>query len=129
MADSKEAADWVRYAENDLEYALLGIERFPSQAAFHCHQSAEKHLKAVFLHRGILPPRSHDLTELLLLLEPAIAPASLEIGAARLLSVVLTPSKYPDDLLEITSSEAQATVEAARVLRLYARAKLGLETS
>jgi HEPN domain-containing protein len=126
MADSRAAADWVRYAENDLEYAALGIERFPPQAAFHCHQSAEKYLKAVLLHLGTDLPRTHDLTVILLMVQPKLLPNDPLLNAGRLLSVVLTPSKYPDDMLEITADEAKATMEAARILRAYARQQLGI---
>jgi HEPN domain-containing protein len=37
---------------------------------FHCQQSAEKYLKALFQEWGLVPPRTHDLDKLLTLLLP-----------------------------------------------------------
>ena len=56
---------WVRKAEHDLEAArliLAGESHCPyDTACFHCHQAAEKYLKALLTLLGIQAPRTHDL--------------------------------------------------------------------
>ncbi len=127
MADALGFMEWVRYAENDFEYAKLGLDLFPPPAAAHCQQAAEKYLKAVLVQRGLTPDRTHNVVGLALLVMPEIDRSSLEIRAAQWLDVTFMPSKYPDELLEITTDEAKAALEAARVIRAFARGKLGLD--
>jgi HEPN domain-containing protein len=74
---------WVRKAEHDLEAArliLAGESHCPYDTAyFHCHQAAEKYLKALLTLLGIQAPRTHDLGKLLALLpaesRPSVQPA------------------------------------------------------
>ena len=63
---------WVRKAEHDLEAArlILAAETHCpyDTVCFHCHQAAEKYLKALLTLLGIQAPRTHDLGKLLALL-------------------------------------------------------------
>lgn len=44
----------------------LAASRIPwDTVCFHAQQAIEKSLKALLLHRGIVPPRIHDLVELM----------------------------------------------------------------
>ena len=63
----RSAEKWPTVAKGDLV-----IARHPRDPevpwellAFHAQQAAEKALKAVLVHRGIRPPRTHDLDEIL----------------------------------------------------------------
>ena len=40
-------------------------EPVPDVVCYHCHQGAEKYLKAYLLEQGMTPPRIHDLEDLL----------------------------------------------------------------
>jgi HEPN domain-containing protein len=77
--EKEEALRWARYAEDDWEYGLLGLE---SRASWNFHQAAEKYLKAVLLYGGIEPPRTHDLLLLLGLAEPELGVGSELVMAA-----------------------------------------------
>jgi len=61
-----EGLRWLRQAENDLEYARLGLrEGFFAQVCFQCQQICEKALKAI--HYGQLGKRvvlGHSLVQL-----------------------------------------------------------------
>jgi len=64
--------EWVAKAQEDLEAArrlLEGGRPLPGSAGFHCQQAAEKALKAFLEFRGIKPPKTHALGELLDLAE------------------------------------------------------------
>ena len=91
----KEAIEWLRAAEDDLEDArvLLRAGRYAG-AAFHAHQAAEKALKAVIIAvRRELPPRIHNLLELARIL--GIEDEQL-IEALRRLNPHYRVARYPD---------------------------------
>ena len=61
--------EWARKAAQD----FAGAERLAAEgselrelAVFHAQQAAEKYLKALMIHHRVLPPKTHDLTKLLL---------------------------------------------------------------
>ena len=64
--DRTEGLRWLRQAENDLEYARIGLrEGFYAQVCFQCQQICEKALKA--MHYGQLGKRvvfGHSLVQL-----------------------------------------------------------------
>jgi HEPN domain-containing protein len=60
---------WNEIAENDLKMANIALEKKMNlYAAFHCQQSIEKSLKALFIfHNKETPPLIHDINKLYLL--------------------------------------------------------------
>jgi len=94
--DRAEGLRWLRQAENDLSYALLGLrEGFFAQVCFQCQQICEKALKAI--HYGQLGKRvvfGHSLVQL-----------SAELPLARdlledlaVLDQYYIPTRYPNGL-------------------------------
>ncbi len=67
--DSSLYKDWLKKAENDLLAAngiMFYYEEPPTDTiCYHCHQVAEKGLKAFLLYSKVEIPRIHDLVELL----------------------------------------------------------------
>lgn len=63
-------ADWLRHARSDLLVAQspAGPGVLLEALCYHLQQAAEKSLKAVLIHCGIAPPRTHNLKLLLELL-------------------------------------------------------------
>jgi HEPN domain-containing protein len=91
-----EALRWLRQAENDLQYARLGLrEGFHAQVCFQCQQIAEKALKSI--HYGKLGKRivyGHSLVELAVELD-------LDSSLRRELAVLdqyYIPTRYPNGL-------------------------------
>lgn len=69
----KATREWVRKAEDDYRAAAKlarGREPFHDQVCFHCHQSAEKYLKALLEELGSAVPKTHNLDDVLSLLLP-----------------------------------------------------------
>ncbi len=67
-----DAKEWLAHAEADLHYARLGQKdsaALASLIAFHAQQAIEKALKAVLVRGGVEFPKTHDLEELLELVE------------------------------------------------------------
>lgn len=72
MANLKLAKDWLRLANTDLigAKALLEMgERFYSLSTFHAQQAAEKALKAYLVFQSIRVPKTHDIGDLVALIE------------------------------------------------------------
>lgn len=112
----KIVAEWLRKADADMNLAKhLLSERAPytNAIAFHSQQAAEKYLKAFLTCYQINFPKTHDLEELLDLVE------TKEAGLAESLrdSIVLSPYgvelRYPGDSPDATAEEAQQAVELA----------------
>ena len=59
--------EWLRYADNDLKAAHILANHHPMQLeiiCYHCHQAAEKALKAFLLFSNSIPTRTHSLENL-----------------------------------------------------------------
>jgi HEPN domain-containing protein len=63
-----ETQEWLNIADQDLAAATVLVEEHLfAPAIFHCQQAVEKYLKALWVeqHTEGIPPRIHDLTDLL----------------------------------------------------------------
>ena len=122
-----ETAQWVRYAEEDLQVARDLAARSPplrNVACFHCQQSAEKYLKALLQEIGLVVPRTHDLDDLLDLLLPHDATlARLRRGLGSLTQYAIG-SRYPG--VRATTRRMQAALRHAERVRTELRTRLGL---
>ena len=68
---------WMRQAESDFRVGqLTEAQNFHSQACYHYGQTAEKALKGLLISLGIVPPYSHSLDRLWIVLTPG-TPARL----------------------------------------------------
>lgn len=111
---------WVHKAETDLDAAesLLESQRpllYP--ASFHCQQAAEKYLKAFLVSRQVDFPKTHDIEELLDLVE-SVDPA---LGASLRDVIPLTryavDVRYPGEMPEPTEAQAREALRLARLTR------------
>lgn len=69
MADGADFTGFMYAASKDASaveaLAAAGLADHCETIAFHCQQAAEKMMKAVFLENGQVPPKSHDVGDLL----------------------------------------------------------------
>ena len=76
--------EWIQKAEGDFATAAREVRASQSPnydaACFHAEQCVEKLMKALPIHRGVTPPRTHDLIVLDHLLAP---PARIGHGQSR----------------------------------------------
>ena len=92
-----EAKRWLRQAENDFEYARLGLtEGFPSQACFMAQQSAEKGLKALVYLGGARYVLGHSVVELLEGLLERYPQLQAHSEIARILDQYYIMPRYPN---------------------------------
>lgn len=128
MKEPKAEADrWLRQAEDDLEYARLGLrEGFYAQVCFQCQQICEKAIKALRYGRGERVVIGHALVEL-------AAPLAALSGFQDNLSVLdqyYIPTRYPNGLPGgvpsdvYTKTQAAAAVDVAQQIVAVVRQEL-----
>ena len=99
-------------------------EPVPDIVCYHCHQCAEKYLKAFLIEQGITPPRIHDLEDLLNLCALHDAALIAQISLAQALNPFGVQIRYPG--MSATIAEAKDAVKTIRRLRTAMRQALGL---
>lgn len=81
---------------------------------FHAQQAVEKLMKALLIHRAIVPPRTHDLVELSRLLASASPDWSWPVEDLRFLTRASVEFRYPGDSADLD----EATQAFERAVRL-----------
>jgi HEPN domain-containing protein len=121
--------EWVEKAEGDFATAgrELRARRYPNYdaACLHAQQVAEKYLKAFLQEHGRTFPKTHNLVELLELC--LVVDPDLEVQRNRLIVLdrYAVRYRYPGDAAD--KDEARDAYGTARMLRIFFRAKLGLD--
>lgn len=116
----KVITEWLRKANDDLnlaDYLLTTGTAFPNAITFHAQQAAEKYLKALLTRYQIIFPKTHDLEQLLDLIESI----NNDLAATLRDIIILTPYgvelRYPGDRPDATSDEAREAVLLACTVR------------
>ena len=120
--------EWTEKAEADYTTAIRELKAPDSPnfdaVCFHAQQCVEKLMKALLIHLGIVPPRSHDLTELERLLAPVCPQWSWPVQELRFLTRAAVDFRYPGESADI--EEATEALDIATRLRERLRLLLGL---
>jgi HEPN domain-containing protein len=124
------AKEWADKAEADYSTAVRELKAPESPnfdaVCFHAQQCVEKSMKALLIHLGIVPPRTHDLTELDRLLAPVCPQWSWPVQELRFLTRAAVDFRYPGESAD--REEATESLDIATRLRANLRALLGLST-
>jgi HEPN domain-containing protein len=115
--------EWISKAEGD--YATAARELNPTgtpnldAVCFHAEQCIEKLMKALLIHLGVTPPRSHDLVALDRLLTPVCQGWSWPVEELRLLTRAAVDFRYPGDSAD--QKEASESFDIATRMRAKLR--------
>ena len=108
---------WLLKADEDLalsEYLLSESSAYRTAIVFHAHQGTEKYLKAFLVYHQCEFHKTHDIRQLLNLVE-GINP---EIGVGLQDLDELTPyaveTRYPGDYPDVSDEDAKRAVQLAR---------------
>jgi HEPN domain-containing protein len=95
------ALEWLAKADADYVTAKreLRARHLPNYdaACFHAQQCVEKLVKAMMIHWGVVPPRSHDLGYLLGLILPQMPDWEIFRRDFQLLSAFAVEYRYPGE--------------------------------
>lgn len=120
--------EWVAKAEADYRGAVaLNRQRakpLPDLVCYHCQQSAEKYLKAFLISQDMVPPRIHDLVQLLNVCVLYDSTLARYMSSAEKLNPYGVLIRYPG--LSATATEARDALQAVRRLRSIVRRRLGI---
>ncbi len=117
--------DWLRHAKADLALARVPLPTggLYELLCFHAQQAAEKSLKAVLIHHGIEPPRTHNLERLIDLL-PASMKRERALTQSARLTIFATSSRYPGSQERVDEDEYIEAVRLAQDVVNWAAAML-----
>ena len=128
MGTNKEVAEnWIDYAETDLEAAKILFakgEFFFHVAMFHAHEAAEKSIKAILIIEEIKFPKTHDLDQLLSLLEEQ---KTIDANLYTLISPLqefTVEVRYPNDDILITDRDIQHAINSSSEILALAKKKI-----
>ena len=114
--------EWIDKAENDHATAsreLAAVDRPNLDAVcFHAQQCVEKMMKALLIHLGVIPSRTHDLAHLYSILQPVCPDWSWPVEELRYLSHAAVTFRYP--------GESANREQAARALGVASRIRQSL---
>lgn len=118
------AAEWLVHAQSDLSLARGGRDRrdvLPEQICFHAQQAVEKALKAVLLDRHVDFPLTHDLEEILEIVEQCDIAIPAEIGQVGLLTPYAVEARYPGYWEEISAGDVDEALKLAEQVLAWAK--------
>ena len=111
--------EWLRKAERDFATARreIAVAQDPNYdgVCFHAQQGAEKLLKAVLIHLGVRPDRTHDLNHLGRTLRGLIPAWTWPEEELIYLSRASVEYRYPGE--EATDGDARQSLDIAERLR------------
>jgi HEPN domain-containing protein len=111
--------EWIDKAERDLATArreLAAVEQHNYDAVcFHAQQCIEKLMKALLIHLGVTPTKTHDLAFLDQLLTPACPEWSWPTDDLRFLTRAAVAFRYPGESAD--REEAAQSLDIASRLR------------
>lgn len=115
--------EWLNRARSNLAKAQYTSEIarvYLEDLCFDAQQAAEKAVKAVLIYFNIRFPYTHDLSQLLILVEQAGEDIPSTIREAVILSEYAVQSRYPGFSEPVTQSEYQTAIVMAKAVVRWA---------
>ncbi|MEW5817617.1 MAG: HEPN domain-containing protein [Spirochaetota bacterium] len=114
--DPTDPQEWLRRARSNLAKAKANHdlpEVLYEDLCFDAQQAAEKAIKAALVHKQIPFPKTHDIINLLTLLQQGGVEVPEEIRRADLLTGYAVEARYPGISEEVTREDYVQAVELA----------------
>ena len=115
--------EWLSHATSDLKLAKLGKETpdiLRQQTCFHAQQAVEKAIKAVLFSREIDFPLTHDIDELVDILDKVGISLSSELSNAGILTPYAVETRYPGYWGEITDRDVEEAIQLSEQILRWA---------
>jgi HEPN domain-containing protein len=120
--------EWVSKAEGDFQTACREFQAEPPNydaVCFHAQQCIEKYLKALLIEKNQIPPKTHDLTSLAVMVKQNQPLWDWPVEELRLLSRAAVIYRYPGEFAD--KEEAETVLKICYPLRKSLRSHLGLD--
>ncbi|MCL2048496.1 MAG: HEPN domain-containing protein [Defluviitaleaceae bacterium] len=118
MPNLAEAREWLKFAQNDYDFAVDIESKFwpkhMERICYNCQQSAEKALKAILAYHDMEIPKTHNIGILVnecVKYEPSI---QMDTRTARQMTSYATISRYPDFVTTWTEADAKLALKYAK---------------
>lgn len=111
---------WFNKAEEDyqlVEYLISSEGAYHAAICFHAQQAAEKYLKAVLVRDQTEFPKTHDIEQLLDLINTTQSSPASSLREATLLSIYGVEVRYPGDFPAVTPEDAKKAMKLAAMVR------------
>lgn len=124
--------EWIGRAHSNLIQAEIGLDQpgiYLEDLCFQAQQAAEKALKAVLMAMGVRSPRTHDLADLLSLLDrthPLLPDRLIQVAQ---LTVYAVGARYPGFGEPVTRDEYEAALALAAYVVIWAEKEVGQRMS
>lgn len=108
---------WLLKADEDLalsEHLLSESSPYRTAIVFHAHQSAEKYLKAFLVYHQCEFHKTHDIRQLLDLVEGINPEISVGLQDLDELTPYAVETRYPGDCPDVSDEDAKRAVQLAR---------------
>jgi HEPN domain-containing protein len=92
---------------------IYGGEIFFEEPCYELHQSVEKSLKTLLIYHKIKFPKSHNIAELIDLLESNSVNIHDKIKKAVRLTRYAVKTRYPDEFVKVTKEEYEEAIKMA----------------
>ncbi len=113
--------EWLNRAKSNLAYARIRLDEvYLEDLCFNLQQAVEKSLKSLLLQRGIRFPHTHNIGELVGLLESAGVEIPVEIRPAVRLTEYAVESRYPAPVEPVSEEEYRSDREIAEAVVAWA---------
>jgi HEPN domain-containing protein len=91
---------WLNYARIDIGTAeeIIDDDTLTPSVTFHCHQCIEKVFKALLAEHEIIPPKTHNLLQLLRIIKDKIAEPDISFESIEHINETYIDSRYPDEI-------------------------------
>lgn len=130
MADTKIVKEWIKKADEDLDFALVNFKEeksFFAQICFHFEQSAEKYLKAYIIAHDLEFRKTHDLPLLLKLCETKDSSFKELSDACEYLTTFYIETRYPVHWpTHFSREETKSALGFAERIRSFIKKKLDM---
>ncbi len=118
--------EWLRRARSNLARAKNQIpEACLEDLCFDSQQAAEKSIKAVFIHRRLAFPFTHDLARLLTNLRRTGFKIPKYVDGAKRLTRFAVETRYPGLSGPVTEKQYRGTVRIAEAVLRWAERQVG----
>jgi HEPN domain-containing protein len=118
--------EWLNRARSNLACARADIaDAYLEDLCYQAQQAAEKSVKAVFLHRRLTFPYTHDLARLLTLLENSGHKVPKYVHRADRLTRFAVETRYPGLFGPVSPAMYRRTVRLAEAVLHWAERQVG----